>query len=33
MTRDVMNHLRDLQENLRDWESYLAEITPAINPG
>lgn len=29
MTRDVLNHLRDLQENLRDWESYLAEITPA----
>ena len=25
MTREVLNHLRDLDENLTDWESYLRE--------
>lgn len=25
MTRDVLNHLRDLAENLDDWRAYLRE--------
>jgi len=30
MTRDVLNHLRDLEENLRDWESYLKKLSKAV---
>ncbi|MBI4063621.1 MAG: DUF86 domain-containing protein [Elusimicrobia bacterium] len=26
MKKDVLNHLRDLEENIRDWESYLQEM-------
>ena len=25
MTREVLNHLRDLDENLSDWQAYLRE--------
>lgn len=30
MTRDVLNHLRDFEENLKDWETYLREIPLAV---
>jgi hypothetical protein len=25
--REVLRHLRDMEENLRDWEAYTAEIS------
>ncbi len=27
MTKEVLSHIRDLDENLNDWENYLAEIS------
>lgn len=27
MGREVLNHLRDLEENLKDWDSYLQETS------
>ncbi|MFH1618824.1 MAG: DUF86 domain-containing protein [bacterium] len=27
MTKEVLNHLRDLEENLKDWEAYLADVS------
>lgn len=27
MTRDVLNHLRDLEENLKDWELYFKGLS------
>lgn len=29
MTREVLNHLRDLEENLADWQDYLRETPSA----
>jgi len=27
MNREIFNHLRDLDENLKDWESYLRDLS------
>lgn len=27
MTREVLNHVRDLEENLKDWKDYLSKIS------
>lgn len=28
MTREVLNHLRDLDSNIKDWKAYIEGMTP-----